>query len=117
MARYFNVRGFLDCDYPDLDVIRGIVAQYRGAGSRFHLSDDVVALYLDGWLYQEKEINWVAHAFFGASMKSGGVDLLMDQLERIAELIPESEGTFFVDDDEGSPSRRWHVSNGGVSIH
>ncbi|MFE4607857.1 hypothetical protein ACFRK5_05800 [Streptomyces niveus] len=116
MGRYFNVRGFLDCDYPDLEVIRGVVAQYRGAGSRFHLPDDVVALYLGGWLYQDREINWVAHAFFGASMKSGGVDLLLDQLGRIAELIPESEGTFFVDDDEGGPSRRWDVSNGRVSI-
>jgi len=115
MAKYFNVRGFLDCDYSDLAMIREVVAQYRGAGSRFHLSDEAVALYLEGWLYQEKEINWIAHAFFGASMKSGGADLLLDQLKRIAEVIP-AEGVFFVDDDEGGPSQRWDVANGRVSI-
>ncbi|MFH9474189.1 hypothetical protein ACH4L7_10075 [Streptomyces anulatus] len=116
MARYFNVRGFLDCDYPDLDVMRDVVNRYNGAGSRFHLSDEVVALYLSGWLYQEKEINWIAHAFFGASMRSEGVDLLLDQLKRIAESVPEAEGTFFVDDDEGGVSQRWEVSDGQVLV-
>lgn len=116
MSKYFNVRGFLDCDYSDLDVIRDVVVQDRSRATRFELTEEAAALYLDGWLYQRKEINWIAHAFFGASMKSGGVDLIFDQLERIAKLIPELEGAFFVDDDEGGPSRRWDVANGRVSI-
>ncbi|MFJ3692137.1 hypothetical protein ACIPWB_31005 [[Kitasatospora] papulosa] len=116
MAKYFNVRGFLDCDYSDLDQIKSVVAQYANTGDRFQLSNEVVALYLGGWLYQEKEINWIAHAFFGASMRNGGVDLILAQLEQIAQLIPESEGVFFVDDDEGAPSQRWDVANGRVYI-
>jgi acyl carrier protein phosphodiesterase len=117
VSKYFNVRGFLDCDYSDLDVIRDVVEQYRSRGTQFHLTEETVALYMDGWLYQKREINWIAHAFFGASMKSGGVELVLDQLERIAELIPELEGAFFVDDDEGGHSGRWEVANGRVSIH
>ncbi|MCM1968013.1 hypothetical protein [Streptomyces sp. G1] len=117
MSRYFNVRGFLDCDYVDLDTIQAVVAQDRARGAQFHLPEETVALYLDGWVYQKREINWIAHAFFGASVKSGGVDLILDQLMRLAELIPELEGVFFVDDDEGGPSRQWDVSNGRVSIH
>ena len=116
MGKYFNVRGFVDCTYADLDAIRSIVAEYRGSGERFDISDESVDLYLAGWLYQEREINWIAHAFFGASMRSGGVDLVLDQLRRIAESIPEVEGVFFVDDDEGGPSRRWEVANGNVAV-
>ncbi|MEW2073097.1 hypothetical protein ACFZAG_18380 [Streptomyces sp. NPDC012403] len=116
MSRYFNVRGFLDCDYGDLDVIRDVVAQYRNRAAEFQLTEDVVALYMDGWLCQKREINWIAHAFFGASMKKGGVDLVLEQLERLAELIPGLEGVFFVDDDEGGPSRRWDVTSGRVSV-
>ncbi|MEU3002619.1 hypothetical protein [Streptomyces sp. NPDC006995] len=116
MTQYFNVRGFLDCNYGDLRVIRDTVARYADRGEQFHLEEESVALYSGGWLYQEREINWIAHAFFGASMKSGGVDLIFDQLREIATLIPEIEGAFFVDDDEGGPSRRWSVANGYVSV-
>ncbi|MER6200999.1 hypothetical protein ABT234_26980 [Streptomyces sp. NPDC001586] len=114
MSRYFNVRGFLDCEYTDLAAIQAVVAQDRARGTRFHLSEEAVSLYLDGWVYQKREINWIAHAFFGASVKSEGVDLILDQLVRLAE-IPELEGVFFVDDDEGGPSFQWDVSNGRVS--
>lgn len=114
MGRYFNVRGFLDCDYDDLSAIRDVVEHYRTEGARFHLTDEAAALYLDGWLYQQREINWIAHVFFGASMRSGGVDLVLDLLERLAESVPDLEGTFFVDDDEGGPTRRWDVADGRV---
>jgi hypothetical protein len=116
LARYVNVRGFLDCDYSDLDEMRNIVARYRGKGAEFHLDDSIVDLYLAGWLFQEKEINWVAHAFFGASMKEAGADLVFDQVSRIAGALPETEGLFFVDDEEGEISRRWHVADGRVSV-
>lgn len=116
MSRYFNVRGFLDCDYGDLEVIRDVVARYRDRAAEFRLTEDAVALYLDGWLYQKREINWIAHAFFGASMKRGGVDLVLEQLERLAKLIPDLEGVFFVDDDEGGPGRRWDVTGGRVTV-
>ncbi|MFC8510002.1 hypothetical protein ACFU3J_08200 [Streptomyces sp. NPDC057411] len=114
MARFFNVRGFLDCDYDDLPSIREIIDGYRTEGHRFHLSDSAVALYLDGWLFQKREINWIAHAFFGASMKAGGVDLVYDQLENIARLIPEVSGVFFVDDEENGPTLRWDVAQSEV---
>ncbi|MGW6709700.1 hypothetical protein ACWGDE_33100 [Streptomyces sp. NPDC054956] len=116
MSRYFNVRGFLDCDYDDLATIQAVVTQDRAKGAQFFLSEEIVALYLDGWVYQKRVINWITHAFFGASMRSGGVDLIFDQLVRLAGLIPELEGAFTVDDDEGGPSRQWDVANGRVAI-
>lgn len=50
-------------------------------------------------------------------MRSGGVDLLLAQLRQIAEVLPEVEGRFFVDDDECGPSQRWEVGTGIVSVH
>lgn len=92
------------------------MAQHRDRASEFQPAEDVVALYTDGWLYRKREIDWIAHAFFGALMKRDGVDLVLEQSERPAELIPGLEGVFFVDDDEGGPSRRWDVTGGRVSV-
>ncbi|MFJ7155515.1 hypothetical protein ACIQUQ_11305 [Streptomyces sp. NPDC101118] len=116
MAQYFNVRGFIDCDYQDLDVIRNVVDQFSDSGGEFHLSEESVSLYLGGWVYQQREINWIAHAFFGAVMRLGGVDLVFSQLKRIAEAVPDLEGLFFVDDEEGGPTAQWKVADGSVSV-
>ncbi|MEU3564977.1 hypothetical protein [Kitasatospora sp. NPDC006786] len=116
MSRFFNVRGFIDCDYGDLKAIRGIVESYEGRAAEFGLDGEVVHLYLSGWMYQVREINWISHAFFGASMRAGGVNLLLDQLSCIARSSAEIEGVFFVDDDEGCESREWNISDGCVEV-
>ncbi|MET9108560.1 hypothetical protein [Streptomyces zhihengii] len=116
MARYENVRGYLDCDFEELDTIRGIVAGYGSRAVEFQLGKDVLDLYLSGWVYQPKEINWVAHAFFGASMRPEGSAMVLDVVSTIAERLPEVEGRFFVDDEEGSVSARWCIADGVVTV-
>ncbi len=116
VSRFFNVRGFIDCDYGDLKAIRDIVESYEGRAAEFGLDGEAVHLYLSGWLYQVREINWISHAFFGASMRMGGVDLLLDQLSCIARSSTEIEGVFFVDDDEGGESCQWNILDGRVEV-
>lgn len=116
MSRFFNVRGFLDCDFEELRSVKSIVSRYRKMGAGFGLTDEISELYLAGWLYQEREINWMTHAFFGASMRLQGVEFVLAQITRIAEELPEVEGMFIVDDDESSESTRWDVASGIVRI-
>ncbi|MFF1919146.1 hypothetical protein ACFVW8_01020 [Streptomyces sp. NPDC058221] len=116
MSRFCNVRGYLDCDFGDLDQIRQLVDGYTGRGGEFGLSEEIVQLYSMGWLYQQVEINWVAHAFFGASVNRGGLGLIRDQLENIARIVADVEGVFFVDDDEGEQSEGWRVAGGQVTV-
>ncbi|MFI6897664.1 hypothetical protein ACIBM4_26480 [Streptomyces sp. NPDC050256] len=116
MSRFYDVRGHLACEFGDLERIRQIVDAYAGRGEEFGLSERVAQLYCSGWLYQQAEINWVAHAFFGASVKRGGVDLVRDQLENIAGLVTDVEGAFFVDDDEGGQSECWKVTGGRLKV-
>jgi hypothetical protein len=116
MSRFFNVRGFLDCDFEELRSVKSIVGRYRNLGAKFGLTDEIGELYSAGWLYQEREINWTAHAFFGASMRIQGVEFVLAQITRIAEELPGIEGMFLIDDDESSESLRWDVASGVVRI-
>ncbi|MFI6964950.1 hypothetical protein [Streptomyces sp. NPDC050149] len=116
MSRFYDVRGHLGCEFGDLDKIRNIVDAYVDRGEEFGLSDRIAQLYSSGWLYQQREINWVAHAFFGASVKAGGVDLVRHQIENIARLVTGIEGIFFVDDDEGERSECWKVTGGRLEV-
>ncbi len=114
MSRFYDVRGFIDCDYPDLERIREIVRGSREQCSNFALDEDTFDLYTAGWLYQKVKINWVAHAFFGASMRQSGVDLIFSQLKVISESITEAEGIFFIDGEE-EDHYRWIVAEGKVA--
>ncbi|WP_367129344.1 hypothetical protein [Saccharothrix sp. HUAS TT1] len=114
MSRYANIRGFLDCDWEDFAVIRKIVAEVAAQHRDRVFSEEVLADYCSGWVFQPKVVNWVAHAFYGGSVKLVNEDLLLDQLRGIAAALPEIEGVFYVDDDEGEKRLLWTVHNGTV---
>lgn len=114
MARYANVRGFLDCDYDDFAAMKRIVREVADNYRGFVESADILDLYCAGWLFQQRVINWVAHAFYGASIKAGLVDMILEQVRTIAAELPEVEGIFFVDEDESDRTRTWTVRNGVV---
>lgn len=115
LGRYFNVRGFLDCDEREIDQIRRIVDSYRSRGDDFFLKSEVLDGYLSGWVYGPVGVNWTSYAFFGCSMRAGGVDLVHAILRHIARELTEVEGTFHIDDDEGLEALCWHMSAGLVS--
>ena len=54
---------------------------------------------MSGWLYQSGILNWTGHVFYGGSIRSDGVELVLLCLREIAAAVPEVEGRFFVDDD------------------
>ncbi|MER7411664.1 hypothetical protein [Streptomyces cacaoi] len=114
MSRFYNVRGFIDCDYPELEKIREIVRGSREGPEASLLEPDTFDLYTAGWLYQERKMNWVAHAFFGGSMRRPGVDLIFSHVTSISEEIPDAEGVFFIESDEGD-NQRWIMSHGRVN--
>ncbi len=116
MARYFNVRGFLDCEHADLSTIRDIISSHQPDDIGYGLDADTINLYTAGWVYHTREINWSAHAFFGASMRSGGLNLILSQLRSIALTLPEVTGLFFIDDDEESESFSWKIVGGVVTL-
>jgi hypothetical protein len=115
MAQYANVRGFLDCDYGDFDVMRTIVREVAPRYRAFVHSDEILDLYCAGWVFQERVINWVAHAFYGASIKAGLVDMIREQVGAIAAELPEVEGVFFIDEDERAETVMWTVRDGVVA--
>jgi hypothetical protein len=115
MATYFDVRGFLDCDFEQVSSIGAAVEEAgRVDPVVYGLTEDAVQLYSHGWHYQDRRINWSAHVFFGASMRSGGVDFILDTLRAVAERHPQVTGRFFIDDQEGGESAVWLVRNGEV---
>lgn len=114
MAEYRDVRGHLDCDYEDLNLIREVVATFRARGPEFALSEERVRHYSAGWLYQHHAVNWVAHAFFGATVRQDGVELIRGQLTEIARQLPHVTGLFLVDDTDRGPWDHWVVAHGRI---
>jgi hypothetical protein len=116
MARYFDARGHLSCDFEQIPEIRSIVDSVGSGSEWWQREPNRLELYRSGWLYQAKPINWIGHVFYGASVQFDGVDLLKDCLRMIALRFPDITGVFFVDDEEGEIHEVVRVADSMVSI-
>jgi hypothetical protein len=114
VARYVDIRGFLDLDFDDVPKVRAIVETFRGRGQDFDLSGHIEKLYLSGWHYQTQPINWVAHVFYGANVQLAGRDFVQSQLSAIASTVADVEGYFHLNHEEWE-AEVWRIGAGGLS--
>lgn len=114
MARYYSLRGHLECDETQVPAIRERVRAVAEASVGPTLTHEVKELYLGGWRFPTTTINWLSFIFYGAVVQYSGRDLLWRQLAEIGKLS-EVSGAFLVDDDEGEERCLWIVEHGAVS--
>lgn len=117
MAKYYDARGYISCDFDQIREIRAFVEAYGYDAEEWRREKSRLNLYKAGWLYQAERINWVGHVFYGASVQMDGVDLLRGCLRELAAQFPDVEGVFVVDDEEAEFHESIKLTNGEVYIN
>lgn len=116
MANYISIKGWLECEYDDINLIKSIISEYAFKKSYDTLMDyDIRTLYNKGWHFQEEVINWTSYIFYGADMKKYCLKFIKDELFAIAKVNDAIEGLFFIDDEEGE-SILWKISDGKLIV-
>jgi hypothetical protein len=93
MGVYVKVRGFIECDGPQLARLREIVR-----------SPDADQTYGGAWAFPERHYNWTHYAFYGADIRESALEEFLDVLRAIARIPPS-------DEDEDAVTGLFHVSH------
>ncbi|MGW0993356.1 hypothetical protein ACWD5V_08615 [Streptomyces sp. NPDC002523] len=108
MGVYVTIRGWLECDDPQLERIRAITSAV-----------DADPVYRGGWTFPERQCAWRSVVFFGADMRAQDVGAVLDQL-RVLARVPafDEDGDrvvgLFVVSHEVDGRQEWQVREGRV---
>lgn len=106
---YVGVRGWLQCDAPQLAQVRESVRS------------DTDRTYSGAWSFPEQHCNWTHYVFYGADIRESGVDALLEQLQVIARIPPSDEdndlvtGLFLASHETAGMNER-QIREGGIHI-
>lgn len=114
MAKYFNIRCWLNCDEEELADVRKIVSDLP-SHTQTGLSNEVVELYRSGWCFQDRPMNWVQHVFYGGCVQQAGIDLILDDIKFIAHRVPKIDGEMVVDSEDGDTHIKYRIRDGHLS--
>jgi hypothetical protein len=109
VGTYVAVRGWLECDARQLELVKGVVAAH----------DD--GFYSGGWGFPTSHFNWTHYAFYGGDVRESGVEWLLDQVREIARIPASDEDDdlvrgFFVASHELDGASEWQVRDGQVVV-
>ena len=113
MSRYVSIRGWLECDYEDIEEIKNIINEYKIKKEWIVNDSDInkLELYQGAWKLPEKPVNWTAYIFYGADINSGYYEYIKEQVEEILKINKEIDGFFKCTDEEEVYSREWIIEN------
>ncbi len=110
MGVYAKVRGFIECDKPELTRIKEIVQ-----------SPDMDQTYSGAWALPERHYNWTHYIFYGADIRATALDSFLEVLQAIARIPPSDEdndavtGLFHITHETDGMSE-WQIRGGHVHI-
>lgn len=109
MAKYVSVKGWLQCEYSQVEHIKHIIQKHENRTEDGKIvQQEQKRLYNKGWHYPEEIINWTAYIFYGADIKEDCLNFIEEEIKEIVENIEEIEGMFFLDFEEGETTC-WHI--------
>ncbi|MFD8910282.1 hypothetical protein [Streptomyces sp. NPDC059575] len=110
MGVFVSVRGWLECDEPQLATVQEIIAAH----------DDGLH-YTHCWGAPRRHVNWTYYVFFGGDIRASALDWFTAQIEEIAR-IPASDddgdrvlGLFLVS-HEVDGMAEWQVRDGRLFV-
>ena len=110
MSRFLLIRGWIECDFEQVEKIKNINDNFCLQSSKYILSDDLMRLYSKGWHYPEQPINWISIISLGLNMNVIALDYIKNMITNI--IIKEMvDGYFSIDDDEDGLSLEWIIKN------
>src|SRR3954466_3500468 len=107
MGYYFALRGWLEMEHKDFAAVRDKVHALRAS----YPDGSQEALYMSGWCWPEKGINWTCYVFYGADVKAQGLKLLEDVLDAVVALGCHVDGWFHAQGEDRSSNFTYTVLN------
>ena len=110
MGIFVSVRGFLQCDEPQLAEIGRIIQAAEGEYS-----------YNGAWAFPQRHYNWVHYVFYGADIPASAVDPMLELLRTIARVPPTDEDNdrvtgLFLASHEVDGMAEWRIRGGGLRV-
>ncbi|URA05070.1 hypothetical protein [Escherichia fergusonii] len=115
MSKYVLVRGWFECDFEQVNVIKRINDEYLKYSVNDSLQENVLQLYSKGWSYPPLPINWVSVVSLGININQTALDYIKNMVINVSK-IEALDGYFRVDDDEGEVCLEWIVKNGNLEV-
>ena len=107
MSYFYSLRGWLEVDPSNIRSVISVIVKMQQKyqqGTKDHL-------YMQGWCWSEKEINWTRYIFYGADVTHEGI-LLFDQvLNAVANIKAQVSGYFHAQGEDGEHNLEYRLSD------
>lgn len=97
MAYFYSLRGWLEIDPEDIQKLTERITTLREDYS----SNPKLALYMQGWCWNQSTFNWTGYVFYGADVTLEGLDLLEAVLADLTGLALGISGYFHAQGEDG----------------
>jgi hypothetical protein len=111
MARYYSVRGWLECAHEDIPKVHELISSYWATAAESPVFASSTDLYRGAWVFPETKINWTGFVYFGADIRAEFLDFVRDCLLLISRSNLDVDGYFHIDDEEQSDRRSWQIED------
>lgn len=120
MAHYSSIRGWLQVSSIMVVQIREMIPTFKARAKEYDLSLEDADLYLGGFLFQEKRINWSDYVFYGADVRTSAVHFIEDLIKEIGVTVNEKDGNyidrpfglFYINDEDEENMIQWLIAHG-----
>jgi hypothetical protein len=110
MASHTLIRGWIDCQFEDVEKIKKIILSHWQNSDEYCIETISAKLYLKGWHFPTAPINWISVISYGGHVKNIAVRFLYDSISTIAESKLNVRGLFHLEDEEVDDILQWSLS-------
>ncbi|WP_437318623.1 hypothetical protein [Sorangium sp. So ce385] len=111
MSYFYSMRGWLEIE-PDRF---SCVAERITAARQSEPDGSKRALYMEGWSWAGKPINWTRYVFYGADVTEEGLQMVSEVLAKLTELRLGLSGYFHAQGEDGERNFVYRVNNDVVT--
>ncbi len=121
MGHYTYIRGWLEIFWEDMvPQAQDIIQSFKDRASEYKLDPEAADLYLRGFVFREKTVNWSTYIFYGAGIRTYNVPFIEGLLREIAEKVSRTDGEFtdhvqglfHVNDEDRGEMVVWLIDHG-----
>ena len=112
MAYFYSLRGWLEVEPENFERLISVVKSIQASYS----PDTKLGLYVQGWCWQKKTINWTQYLFYGADVTEEGLDFFKEMLDKLIAIGLNLSGHFHAQGEDGEQNRLYQITDDALKI-
>ncbi len=112
MAYFYSLRGWLEVETDSFARATAIIESLQ----KEHPKDTKLGLYLQGWCWSEKSINWTQYLFYGADVTEEGLELFQSTLSKLTAMKLNLSGYFHAQGEDGERNQTYKITDDSLKI-